>query len=466
MIMRYFFFFINFLIIGTSFAHETGTFHTHGPVIHDPYGDEFITKGANRNGGIRNDWCDDFSSDIDCFVDLWQFNAVRVTNRLWDSYWNGNLTSNCTPVQNITDLPSRVQKYTDRGVVVILDWHAIGDYATFSASETSENLNELLDFWSQVADLFKDNNYVWFNIYNEPGDMDNNNRDQRREQWVTMHQEAIKLIRDEIGANNMIVVGGWSWGQDTGPEWDTNKIATEKSAILSAGDRVIAFDPGYGDGEHSYDNIIFDVHIYDQWDKGTQKEQNARLADYIDRVHAKGLPLIIGEYAADTDKHQTATKAVHAVAPKKGVGRIIWSFREGTRGDLLCKDGECAVEFDANDQPTNLTWVGELVWADNYGLNTAVDDRTLTANDFQLAQNYPNPFNPTTRITFKLPKTEHVLLQVFDVRGRLVETVVNSIQSAGNHSVSFNGTHLTSGAYFYKMIAGDFIFVRKMVLLQ
>ena len=464
--MRYFIFFIFLFIISTGFAHETGSFHTHGPVIHDSYGDEFIAKGANRNGGIRNSWCDDFAADMECFIDLWQFNTVRVVNKMWDSYWQGDIVSDCTPVQDISDLPARVQKYTDLGLVVILDWHAVGDYATSSASETSENLNEMLDFWRQVADLFKDNNNVWFNIYNEPGDMDNNNRDQRREKWVTMHQEAIRVIRDEVGANNMIVVGGWSWGQDTGPAWDAAKIKTENSAILSAGDRVITFDPGYGDGEHTYENIIFDVHIYDQWDKGTQAEQNERLADYIDRVHAKDFALIIGEYASKTDDHQTATKAVHAVAPEKKVGRIIWAFREGTRGDLLCKDGECAVEFDDNDQPTNLTWVGELVWADNYGLNTGVQDRDVVVMDFELSQNYPNPFNPSTSITYRLRQAEHVRLQVYDLNGRVVATLVNSMQSAGRHTVQFTDPGLPSGTYFYKLTTENDSKTRKMLLIR
>ncbi len=461
--MRYF---LSLLIVSAGFAHETGTFHTHGPVIHDPHGDEFIAKGANRNGGIRNSWCDDFADDMDCFIELWQFNTVRVVNKMWDSYWQGNLVSDCTPVQNISDLPNRVQQYTDQGIVVILDWHAVGDYATPNNNETSHNLNKMLDFWREVVPLFKDNTYVWFNIYNEPGDQDGTNRSQRREKWVTMHQEAVKVIRDEIGADNIITVGGWSWGQDTGPEWNSAKIETNKSAVLSAGERVITFDPGYGDGEHTYDDIIFDVHIYDQWNKGTQEEQNARLADYIDRVHAKGFALILGEYASDPDKHQKATRAVHTVAPQKNVGRIIWAFREGTRGDLLCKDGECAVKFDTDGQPTNLTWVGERVWADNYGLNTRVQPQPDIPNQFKVNQNYPNPFNPSTTLQYTLPHAGHVLIQVFDLNGRIVQTVVDSHQSAGRHNVTFHAQNPASGTLFYRLTAGEYSAVRKMVFLQ
>lgn len=69
----------------------------------------------------------------------------------------------------------------------------------------------------------------------------------------------------------------------------------------------------------------------------------------------------------------------------------------------------------------------------------------------KLDQNYPNPFNPTTIIKYELPNSSHVLLTVYDITGRLVETLQNNTFTAGMHTVSFDGLHLASGMYFYRL---------------
>jgi parallel beta-helix repeat protein len=85
---------------------------------------------------------------------------------------------------------------------------------------------------------------------------------------------------------------------------------------------------------------------------------------------------------------------------------------------------------------------------------------------FSLAQNYPNPFNPSTTIKYGLPKDAKVSLVVFDMLGRKVMTLVNDMQKAGYHEVQFNSLNLSSGTYFYKISAGDFTSIKRMVLLK
>jgi len=85
---------------------------------------------------------------------------------------------------------------------------------------------------------------------------------------------------------------------------------------------------------------------------------------------------------------------------------------------------------------------------------------------FSLSQNYPNPFNPTTTINFSVPKSGLVTLRVYDVLGKEVASLVNEVKNAGSYSVDFNGTELTSGTYFYRIEAGDFTDVKKMILLK
>jgi len=86
--------------------------------------------------------------------------------------------------------------------------------------------------------------------------------------------------------------------------------------------------------------------------------------------------------------------------------------------------------------------------------------------EFSLSQNYPNPFNPSTSIEYTVVSSEYVSLIVYDVLGNEVKTLVNEKKDAGSYRVNFDATSLSSGVYFYKIQAGSFNQVRKMMLLR
>ncbi|WP_185957377.1 sialate O-acetylesterase [Gracilimonas mengyeensis] len=100
----------------------------------------------------------------------------------------------------------------------------------------------------------------------------------------------------------------------------------------------------------------------------------------------------------------------------------------------------------------------------NIGLST--EDGGELPTRFDLKQNYPNPFNPTTQITFQLPKTEKIKLQVFDVTGKLVGTLVDKVEQAGTHTISFDAGNLSSGIYFYQLSGSFGIRTQKMTLIK
>ena len=90
---------------------------------------------------------------------------------------------------------------------------------------------------------------------------------------------------------------------------------------------------------------------------------------------------------------------------------------------------------------------------------------------FALSQNYPNPFNPSTNIRFSLPTEQRVKLQVFDVTGSLVKTILDEAISAGNREAAWDGTNtagakVASGMYLYRIQTGNFTAVKKMVMLK
>lgn len=83
-----------------------------------------------------------------------------------------------------------------------------------------------------------------------------------------------------------------------------------------------------------------------------------------------------------------------------------------------------------------------------------------------LDQNYPNPFNPTTTIQYALPESGHIRLDVFNVLGQRVATLINGEQTAGFHSLQFDGSRLSSGVYLYRLQTGNQVITRKMLLLK
>jgi hypothetical protein len=90
----------------------------------------------------------------------------------------------------------------------------------------------------------------------------------------------------------------------------------------------------------------------------------------------------------------------------------------------------------------------------------------IIPDQFNLSQNYPNPFNPTTTINFKIPSKGLVVLKVYDILGKEVATLVNETKNEGSYNVDFNGTNLSSGSYFYKIEVGDFVDIKKMLLVK
>jgi hypothetical protein len=86
--------------------------------------------------------------------------------------------------------------------------------------------------------------------------------------------------------------------------------------------------------------------------------------------------------------------------------------------------------------------------------------------EFSLSQNYPNPFNPLTTIRYGLPSRSHVTLTVINTLGQSVATLQNGEQDAGSHDVRFDGSHLPSGVYFYRMQAGTYTETKKLLLVK
>lgn len=135
-------------------------------------------------------------------------------------------------------------------------------------------------------------------------------------------------------------------------------------------------------------------------------------------------------------------------------------------------------EHGLGNKPFRLAWVFDGItnnmtsWdiddirLDKAPVDTHAEQEGALPDGFDLKQNYPNPFNPSTRIAFQLPESSSVTIELYDVTGQLVTTLINDYMDAGYHEVTFDGTHLASGMYLYRMMARDFVQTRKLMIIR
>ena len=122
---------------------------------------------------------------------------------------------------------------------------------------------------------------------------------------------------------------------------------------------------------------------------------------------------------------------------------------------------ETGLQYPPNPSPK--LWEITLPEKGTTGIRT---DKNVIPASYKLEQNFPNPFNPSTTIKYSVHKEGLVKIILYDVLGREVTSLVNEVKPVGNYEVNFSASNLTSGVYFYRMQAGNFIQVKKMILMK
>jgi hypothetical protein len=108
---------------------------------------------------------------------------------------------------------------------------------------------------------------------------------------------------------------------------------------------------------------------------------------------------------------------------------------------------------------------GVMVYNPN-GVMEVSEVTNIIPNENILYQNFPNPFNPKTAISYKINKKSFVIIKIYDILGKEIAVLVNEQLQPGTYEVSFDASNLPSGLYFYKLTAGDFIAVKKMLMIK
>ena len=126
-------------------------------------------------------------------------------------------------------------------------------------------------------------------------------------------------------------------------------------------------------------------------------------------------------------------------------------------------------EFTNRDLPSGkyIYRLKQIDYNGNYEYYNQSDEVVIGIPEkFELSQNYPNPFNPVTNLVFGISNLEFVSLKVYDIQGKEVMTLVNETKPPGRYQVKFDGSNFASGVYYYKLTAGNFTAVKKMMLIR
>lgn len=339
-------------------AGGTGKFFVDGNRIIAPDGSHFIAKGVNMNGYQAN-WNDQHLtiSDLPLVKNVWKFNFVRLYCRLYKSSSN-------TLEPNTNQLYSIIEAYINAEMVVMLNFHdKTGDLYR------GQELADLISFNLDIVNHFRNHpkfTYLWFEPMNEPGNLPHEQIDQMNRTFIT-------AMRNGGAVDNIICAPGNNWSQE-GLNWNSNPVAQSESYILSKGKDIQDFN----EANWGNRNIIFSPHFYRIWVHGDDK-----MAQFIDDVHAQNLPLVIGEYGIQTPGGSTvaATQSLVDVGYERNVGRVVWSWSGGDWNKLTTSNSGRQINRTDGSKPTNLTWLGEVVWDDNHSLTIPDDNGSGDEDD-------------------------------------------------------------------------------------
>jgi hypothetical protein len=182
------------------------------------------------------------------------------------------------------------------------------------------------------------------------------------------------------------------------------------------------------------------------------------------------------EYTIDVRQSATYTMTASVASGGSGGGQFNIKFKNGTtRTFTTVSTGSWTSYADVSNtfkldtgvqvMRVNMVTAGFDLDYISFSNPTSVDPENSPAQ-FQLFDNYPNPFNPSTTITFTLPSRSYVMLKIFDLIGREVGTIVSGELGAGRYTRQWNAAGYSSGTYFYRLEAGNFVGVKKLVLMK
>ena len=231
-------------------------------------------------------------------------------------------------------------------------------------------------------------------------------------------------------------------------------------------------------GEGRMDTISVEE-VLDSMRVASKRDLDLILSDYIPLAAANNLLLIAYEGGegmqpfGDEANNASVTRIMHEANRHPEMESIyLEHYAQWFDGG-----GGMYVTMDFVDQYDNFNAYGNLEYLDQdpatapkwlamFEAITSAETESFLPSGFSLRQNYPNPFNPTTTIEFSIPRSENVSIDIYNLLGQKVTRLIDKVMVSGVHTANWDASNVSSGIYFYRLQAGDFVQTRKMLLLK
>jgi len=387
-------------------------------VIEDNIIDHWLSVGGGHYCAIRRNVISD-TTGIVKYIGLevaWENdNHIITDNIVSDGFEQGMTVSNTPPKEYIFWGYNTVQ-YADNWGIQILGDTGGASYLYFYKN-TFEYSRKTDDFSGQGIFFHDDCNYITFEeneiINNEGAGITGGDPDSE----VMNH---LSFINNTIANNAEASIENDPGGENL--EWENNEI--------------------YGNG--------YDVQL-----ESRGFDNQKPIADF--NIPASG---VVGEEIVFTN---------NSYDPDGEIGHVLWDFDDSypvsdfSPTHIYTKPGEYRVTLLIWDEPGRGARAEHFITIESLGTD---ESNPGIPTDYKLSQNYPNPFNPITRIEYEMPQNGNVNVSIYNIKGELVEKLVDSYNITGKYSIQWNPKNVSSGQYFYQISVDGFVQTKKMVLLK
>jgi mannan endo-1,4-beta-mannosidase len=328
---------------GRFVAHADGRFY-------DPAGNPFAPRGVNLAPAAAG-------AAHRAAVQCWGFNFILL-NAFLNEAGTGTTASNA-------QIDAFIDTYTAMGIVVMPDWHRTGGYMDGAGQRAA-----MLAFFQRLATKYRDNPYVWYGGYNEPGGIGTSGdtilvdgqwtwNPDRVTRWVGMSRAIVQAVR-AAGATAPVSVPSMAIAQDilANATWNWGvglaRPLPERSASATFGGQV----------RQGLDNTFAEIHLYGNYD---HPDRQAPLAEYFAHMQAAGWPVLVGEMGSinqNGDQFDSTLNRVALRAAYPHVGDVFWHGDHTGPNKLTIAPGTAEGIAQINDcnDPSNLTRAGKAIW--------------------------------------------------------------------------------------------------------
>jgi endoglucanase len=387
----------------TTVVEKYGQLSVNGTYVVDQHGNPITLRGMSL---FWSQWMGRFynSGCIESLKNDWKCTVIRVAMGVESG---GYLTN---PQAEMNKVKTVIDACINAGIYVIVDWH---DH------NAHDHQSQAIGFFKQIAQLYGNHPNILYEIYNEPVNVS----------WTNVVKPYSVAVIDsirKIDPDNIILVGSPTWSQDV----DT--------ASRNPIDRT---------------NIAYSLHFY----TATHKQS---LRNKATTAINNGIALFANEWGTCESTGSgvldyTEVEKWLSFMESKKISWCNWSVCDKDETSAALKVGAAS---NGGWPDSMLSASGTLIKSKLklYNDSTTRVDSKDESFDFQLYQNFPNPFNPTTTIEYELPSAGNVKIEVYDLLGSKIKTLVKNYESSGRHSVAWHGItdegqKVSSGIYFYNL---------------